>query len=70
MNKPLAITIFILGLLLLSLGISALLAWLVSLGVAFVFDYHIGFIKTWVALFVINVVGRFLFNGIKAKEAK
>ena len=52
------------------LGISALIAWLLSLSIAFVFDYHIGFFKTWVALFIIQVIGKALFSGIQVKEAK
>jgi hypothetical protein len=70
MSKPLGITIFVLGVILLSLGISALLAWLVSLGIAFVFDYHIGFLKTWVALFVIQIISNVVFSGMRRKEAK
>jgi hypothetical protein len=51
------------------LGISALIARLLSLGIAFVFDYHIGFLKTWVALFVIQVISRVVFSGMQRKEA-
>ena len=52
------------------LGISAFVAWLLSLGIAFVFDYQIGFLKTWVALFIIQAISKVVFSGIQHKEAK
>lgn len=53
-----------------ALGFSALVAWLLSLGIAYVFDYQIGFLKTWVTLFIIQVVSRAVFSGMQREEAK
>lgn len=54
------------------LAISAGFAWFISWGLAFAFGIQLGFLQTWVAMFVIHMISNIVFGGLKSanKEAK
>ncbi|GGF88154.1 hypothetical protein [Paenibacillus abyssi] len=60
--------IVILAAVLVSLGLYALIAWGVSVLIAFVFDYDIGFWRTVAAMFLVSSASNLVFSGIKRSD--
>ncbi|MED3832977.1 hypothetical protein [Peribacillus frigoritolerans] len=60
----------VIGIIALAVGISALLAWGLSWGLAFAFGLQIGFLKTWVAMFVIQIISNVAFSGLRNVSKK
>ena len=62
--------VVVVGAIVLAVGISALLALGLSWGLAFAFGLQIGFLKTWVAMFVIQIISNVVFSGLRNASKK